>query len=144
MLPVPPGSGAFTPAVLPDQAEAKETQVPAHAELAWLLNCITPVGRLNRMTTWKVRCRVLDGAGERLTEARLGRPNWQSCAMPARRSTLTTRCSILDCWHTPSCKQPTSCSTSEHDILGHSNGPDACSAELHMSQLERISCSTSN
>ncbi|KAI0781518.1 hypothetical protein BD413DRAFT_505955 [Trametes elegans] len=26
-----------------------------HAELAWILNCITPVGKLKRMTTWKSR-----------------------------------------------------------------------------------------
>jgi len=29
-------------------------QVPEHAELAWILNCLTSVGKLNRMTTWKV------------------------------------------------------------------------------------------
>ncbi|KAG6861783.1 hypothetical protein C0995_012287 [Termitomyces sp. Mi166 len=28
---------------------------PAHTELAWILNCITPVGKLRRMTTWKAR-----------------------------------------------------------------------------------------
>ena len=27
---------------------------PAHAELAWILSCITPLGKLKRMTTWKV------------------------------------------------------------------------------------------
>ncbi|KAG6916902.1 hypothetical protein DXG01_004735 [Tephrocybe rancida] len=27
----------------------------AHTELAWILNCITPVGKLRRMTTWKTR-----------------------------------------------------------------------------------------
>ncbi|KAI0373144.1 tryptophanyl-tRNA synthetase [Pilatotrama ljubarskyi] len=26
-----------------------------HAELAWILNCITPMGKLKRMTTWKSR-----------------------------------------------------------------------------------------
>ncbi|KAH9857480.1 tryptophanyl-tRNA synthetase [Lenzites betulinus] len=26
-----------------------------HAELAWILNCITPMGKLRRMTTWKSR-----------------------------------------------------------------------------------------
>lgn len=30
-------------------------QVPEHAELAWILNCSTPMGKLQRMTTWKVR-----------------------------------------------------------------------------------------
>jgi hypothetical protein len=29
-------------------------QNPAHAELAWILNCVTPLGKLKRMTTWKV------------------------------------------------------------------------------------------
>ncbi|KAG5721406.1 hypothetical protein E4T56_gene12935 [Termitomyces sp. T112] len=27
----------------------------AHTELAWILSCITPVGKLRRMTTWKAR-----------------------------------------------------------------------------------------
>jgi len=30
-----------------------QDQVPAHSEMAWILNCIAPVGRLSRMTTWK-------------------------------------------------------------------------------------------
>ncbi|KAH9814140.1 Aminoacyl-tRNA synthetase [Melampsora americana] len=30
-----------------------QDEVSAHSELTWILNCITPVGRLNRMTTWK-------------------------------------------------------------------------------------------
>lgn len=29
-------------------------QVAEHTELAWILNCSTSVGRLQRMTTWKV------------------------------------------------------------------------------------------
>lgn len=32
-----------------------QDQVPEHAELAWYLNTVTPVNRLMRMTTWKVR-----------------------------------------------------------------------------------------
>ena len=32
-----------------------QDQVQEHSELAWYFNCITPVGKLNRMTTWKVR-----------------------------------------------------------------------------------------
>ncbi|KAI0255326.1 tryptophanyl-tRNA synthetase [Lactifluus subvellereus] len=27
-----------------------------HTELAWILSCLTPVGKLRRMTTWKARC----------------------------------------------------------------------------------------
>lgn len=34
-----------------------QDQVPEHAELAWILNCIAPYGRLQRMTTWKVSTR---------------------------------------------------------------------------------------
>ncbi|QRW00856.1 tryptophanyl-tRNA synthetase [Ceratobasidium sp. AG-Ba] len=30
-----------------------QDQVPQHAELAWMLNCTTPMGKLQRMTTWK-------------------------------------------------------------------------------------------
>lgn len=29
-------------------------QVPEHAELAWYFNTLTGVGKLQRMTTWKV------------------------------------------------------------------------------------------
>lgn len=29
--------------------------MPEHAELAWILNCSTSMGKLQRMTTWKVR-----------------------------------------------------------------------------------------
>jgi len=32
-----------------------QDQVPAHSEMAWILNCIAPVGRLSRMTTWKAQ-----------------------------------------------------------------------------------------
>ncbi|KAL0947709.1 hypothetical protein HGRIS_013795 [Hohenbuehelia grisea] len=28
---------------------------PCHTELAWILNCLTPFGKLKRMTTWKAR-----------------------------------------------------------------------------------------
>ncbi|KAG9030219.1 Tryptophan--tRNA ligase, mitochondrial [Tulasnella sp. JGI-2019a] len=30
-----------------------QDQVPEHTELAWILNCITPLGKLQRITTWK-------------------------------------------------------------------------------------------
>ncbi len=30
-----------------------QSQVPEHAELAWILNCVTPVGELKRMTQFK-------------------------------------------------------------------------------------------
>ncbi|KAM6500966.1 tryptophanyl-tRNA synthetase [Amanita muscaria] len=32
-----------------------QDQVHTHTELAWVLGCITPVGKLRRMTTWKSR-----------------------------------------------------------------------------------------
>ncbi|KAJ4481153.1 hypothetical protein J3R30DRAFT_3656795 [Lentinula aciculospora] len=31
---------------------------PNHTELAWIFNCITPMGKLRRMTTWKSRLAV--------------------------------------------------------------------------------------
>ncbi|KZT54338.1 tryptophanyl-tRNA synthetase [Calocera cornea HHB12733] len=40
-----------------------QDQVPEHTELAWILNCITPVGWLSRMTTWKSKLAVARNAG---------------------------------------------------------------------------------
>ena len=40
--------------------------VPAHAELAWMLSCLTPLGWLNRMTQFKEK------AGKQRDEAGLG------------------------------------------------------------------------
>lgn len=34
-----------------------QSQVPAHAECCWILNCVTPVGWLERMTQYKVKSR---------------------------------------------------------------------------------------
>ena len=34
-----------------------QSQVPEHAELAWLFNCITPLGQLQRMTQFKDKAR---------------------------------------------------------------------------------------
>ncbi|CEQ42727.1 SPOSA6832_04579, partial [Sporobolomyces salmonicolor] len=39
-----------------------QDQVPEHAELAWYLNCITPVNRLMRMTSWKSKLVTLRNA----------------------------------------------------------------------------------
>ncbi|KIJ63355.1 hypothetical protein HYDPIDRAFT_92589 [Hydnomerulius pinastri MD-312] len=36
---------------------------PHHAELCWILNCITPMGKLRRMTTWKSRLAASRNAG---------------------------------------------------------------------------------
>ncbi len=43
-----------------------QSAVPAHAELAWLLGCLTPLGWLNRMTQFKEK------AGKEREEAGLG------------------------------------------------------------------------
>ncbi|SNX84977.1 probable MSW1 - tryptophanyl-tRNA synthetase, mitochondrial [Melanopsichium pennsylvanicum] len=41
-----------------------QDQVPQHTELAWILNCITAFGKLNRMTTWKSKIATAKNAGE--------------------------------------------------------------------------------
>jgi tryptophanyl-tRNA synthetase len=43
-----------------------QSQVPAHAQLAWVLNCVTPLGWLNRMTQFK------DKAGKNRDQALTG------------------------------------------------------------------------
>jgi tryptophanyl-tRNA synthetase len=43
-----------------------QSRVPAHAELAWMLNCFTPLGWLNRMTQFKEK------AGKKRENAVLG------------------------------------------------------------------------
>lgn len=37
---------------------------PNHTELAWIFNCITPMGKLRRMTTWKSRLATSRNMGE--------------------------------------------------------------------------------
>ncbi|KAH7340127.1 tryptophanyl-tRNA synthetase [Rhizoctonia solani] len=39
-----------------------QDQVPQHAELAWMLNCTTPMGKLHRMTTWKSKIAIARNA----------------------------------------------------------------------------------
>ncbi|KAG8970036.1 Tryptophan--tRNA ligase, mitochondrial [Tulasnella sp. 419] len=39
-----------------------QDQVLEHAELAWILNCICPTGKLQRMTTWKSKIAVARNA----------------------------------------------------------------------------------
>lgn len=93
-----------------------QDQVPEHAELAWYLNCVTPVNRLMRMTSWKVSLRGRRrGAGELMrcgpaveasepTErqfggrgGRLASPAW-TARVPRtpsrRRAALQVRCSL--------------------------------------------------
>ncbi|KAG0259820.1 hypothetical protein BG011_002341 [Mortierella polycephala] len=40
----------------------EQSKVSGHAELAWILNCMTPVGWLARMTQWKSKLGVTKGA----------------------------------------------------------------------------------
>jgi tryptophanyl-tRNA synthetase len=40
-----------------------QSHVPAHAELAWLLNCVTPVGWLERMTQYKDKSAKQESVG---------------------------------------------------------------------------------
>ena len=41
-----------------------QDQVAEHTELAWILNCITAFGKLNRMTTWKSKLATAKNAAE--------------------------------------------------------------------------------
>ncbi|SPO26730.1 probable MSW1 - tryptophanyl-tRNA synthetase, mitochondrial [Ustilago trichophora] len=41
-----------------------QDQVPEHTELAWILNCITAFGKLNRMTTWKSKLATAKNVAE--------------------------------------------------------------------------------
>lgn len=49
-----------------------QDQVQEHAELAWYLNCLTSVGRLNRMTTWKSKLATARGAADAVGPAGAG------------------------------------------------------------------------
>ena len=44
-----------------------QSAVPAHAELAWMLTCVTPVGWLYRMTQFKAK----SAAQESISEVRV-------------------------------------------------------------------------
>ncbi|KAN0109813.1 hypothetical protein V8E52_008919 [Russula decolorans] len=41
-----------------------QDEVRNHLELAWILSCLTPVGKLRRMTTWKTRLAVSRNAND--------------------------------------------------------------------------------
>jgi tryptophanyl-tRNA synthetase len=41
-----------------------QSAVPAHAELAWMLTCVTPVGWLERMTQYKVKASKEESVGD--------------------------------------------------------------------------------
>jgi len=45
-----------------------QSAVPAHAELAWMLTCVTPVGWLQRMTQFKAKSSAQDTIGDGLLQ----------------------------------------------------------------------------
>lgn len=45
-----------------------QSTVPAHAELAWLLTCVTPVGWLERMTQYKSKAAAQETVGDGLLQ----------------------------------------------------------------------------
>jgi tryptophanyl-tRNA synthetase len=45
-----------------------QSSVPAHAELAWMLTCVTPVGWLYRMTQFKAKAEAQETAGDGLLQ----------------------------------------------------------------------------
>jgi tryptophanyl-tRNA synthetase len=45
-----------------------QSAVPAHAELAWMLTCVTPVGWLERMTQYKTKAASQESTGDGLLQ----------------------------------------------------------------------------
>src|SRR6266571_396277 len=45
-----------------------QSAVPAHAELAWMLTCVTPVGWLERMTQYKAKTHAQETIGDGLLQ----------------------------------------------------------------------------
>src|SRR3954453_611560 len=45
-----------------------QTVVPAHAELAWMLTCVTPIGWLERMTQYKTKAAKQESVGDGLLQ----------------------------------------------------------------------------
>src|SRR6476646_8034226 len=45
-----------------------QSRVPEHAELAWLLTCVTPVGWLERMTQYKAKSQAQETVGDGLLQ----------------------------------------------------------------------------
>src|SRR5438270_2965988 len=53
----------------PKQASVMvQSAVPAHAELAWMLTCVTPVGWLERMTQFKAKSAAQESIGDGLLQ----------------------------------------------------------------------------
>ncbi len=51
-----------------DCAVMVQSAVPAHAELAWMLTCVTPVGWLERMTQYKAKSAKQESVGDGLLQ----------------------------------------------------------------------------
>jgi tryptophanyl-tRNA synthetase len=45
-----------------------QSAVPAHAELAWMLTCVTPIGQLERMTQYKAKAAAQQSIGDGLLQ----------------------------------------------------------------------------
>ena len=45
-----------------------QSSVPEHAELAWMLTCVTPVGWLERMTQYKAKSQAQETIGDGLLQ----------------------------------------------------------------------------
>src|SRR5438876_8190899 len=45
-----------------------QSSIPAHAELAWMLTCVTPVGWLERMTQYKAKAQAQETIGDGLLQ----------------------------------------------------------------------------
>src|SRR6202789_2426833 len=45
-----------------------QSSVPAHAELAWMLTCVTPMGWLERMTQYKAKSAAQESVGDGLLQ----------------------------------------------------------------------------
>jgi tryptophanyl-tRNA synthetase len=53
----------------PDQSTIfVQSRVPAHSELAWVLNCATPLGWLERMTQFKAKSQTQESVGTGLLD----------------------------------------------------------------------------
>ena len=63
-------AGLYLAAGIDPKASAIMVQsaVPAHAELAWMLTCVTPVGWLERMTQYKAKAAKQESVGDGLLQ----------------------------------------------------------------------------
>jgi tryptophanyl-tRNA synthetase len=67
----------------PDQCSIMvQSSVPAHAELAWMLTCVTPVGWLERMTQYKAKAAKLRAAEETVRQSHRPPPEAAERAYP--------------------------------------------------------------